>query len=147
MSALPFDRELPPRQTRRPGAQYWTRVASWLRPPHRKSSMQEWDALSIEERFRLAADIGLNEPELAWGIRQSAGSGELSVVLSRLTRRGVTCSLGVLRDMQRVCNLCKEHARCRRWLARAEPNAVVPSYCPNISTLSALRQPVRKVKQ
>ncbi|HEX6959732.1 MAG TPA: DUF6455 family protein [Ferrovibrio sp.] len=116
------------------------RLAAWLRPSRRKATVQEWDNLSVEERFRLTADIGLSEPEMGWAIHHGAGSGELSVIMARLAKRGVTCSLGVLRDMQRVCNLCKEHARCRVWLARAEPNAMFPDYCPNAITLASLRQ-------
>lgn len=132
---------LPPlREAASVGASYLDRIASWLRPE--TPTAREWSTLTVEDRFRMAADIGVSEPELANAVYRGGDSRELRAVLTRNANRGLAaCSLGVLRDMQRVCSLCVERARCREWLARSFDNtAAYPPFCPNADTLASLRK-------
>jgi hypothetical protein len=43
-----------------------------------------------------------------------------------------------LRDLQRVCTLCKSHRRCAWDFAHGAPLPTWERYCPNAGTLTAL---------
>ena len=43
-----------------------------------------------------------------------------------------------LRDLQRVCTLCKSHRRCARDFAGKAATETWNEYCPNTDTLAAL---------
>jgi hypothetical protein len=43
------------------------------------------------------------------------------------------------RDMQRLCSLCESKGRCERDLSRNPRDEIWSYYCPNASTIDALR--------
>lgn len=112
---------------------------SWIVDHWRRlAARNEWDALSAEERGRIAQDLAVTEWDMTALVRDGGGCAELDVVLRRTGLTGMMPQ-SALRDMQRVCALCPQRARCRAWLAAAGSDAV-PSFCPNRSELSALRE-------
>lgn len=119
------------------GSRYWNRIVNWFNPEG--PAAREWLSMTPEDRFRLAADIGLSEPEVTFSIRRGHDSRQLAAILARAVNRGVSCSLGVMRDMQRTCGLCVRRSDCRAWQAKAPLVDAYPPFCPNGSVIDALK--------
>lgn len=115
--------------------------AQWFRAIIKGHAQRsEWAALPAGDRLLLAADIGISQAEVDSAVHSSSGSRELVSLLGRPAFRRTRCSLGVLRDMQRVCGSCTSHDRCRSWQASACSIARWPAFCPNGYTLASLRR-------
>jgi hypothetical protein len=52
--------------------------------------------------------------------------------------------LGVLRDLQRVCSLCKNKSECACELARGSADTTYAEFCPNADTLRALQSTMQE---
>jgi hypothetical protein len=96
----------------------------------------------IEERARLARDIGVSEPELcALSGKRADSAALLSQRLDQLELNPAdirnTQPL-VLRDLQRVCSLCASKRKCRHDFAARPWSRAWRRYCPNALTLDAL---------
>src|SRR6476619_1774787 len=48
----------------------------------------------------------------------------------------------VLRDMERVCTLCRHKRQCERELAAGTATEHYERYCPNASTIDGLGKPI-----
>lgn len=49
----------------------------------------------------------------------------------------------IVRDMQRVCSLCRDKPHCHSELAAGTAAEHYKEYCPNASTIEALGEPVK----
>ncbi|MCA1400490.1 hypothetical protein [Bradyrhizobium sp. BRP56] len=100
----------------------------------------EFALLTAREVDEIAHELNLSTPDLRALARQQ-GSPEL--LRKRLEHAGLSEQMlassycDVLRDLQRVCGLCREKTRCAEDLAR-ERRASPAKYCPNEMTLTAL---------
>ncbi|MHC2256447.1 hypothetical protein [Bradyrhizobium embrapense] len=100
----------------------------------------EFDLMTPREVDEIAQELNLSTPDLR-ALAREQGSPELlgkrleHAGLSEQTLASSHCD--VLRDLQRVCGLCQEKARCADDLAR-ERRASPARYCPNEMTLTAL---------
>ncbi|MCP1966594.1 hypothetical protein [Bradyrhizobium elkanii] len=100
----------------------------------------EFDLLTAREVDEIAHELNLSTPDLR-ALAREQGSPEL--LRKRLEHAGLSEQMlassycDVLRDLQRVCGLCREKARCAADLAR-ERRASPARYCPNELTLTAL---------
>ncbi|WP_172646819.1 hypothetical protein [Bradyrhizobium elkanii] len=100
----------------------------------------EFDLLTAREIDEVAHELNLPTSDLR-ALAREQGSPEL--LSKRLDHAGLSEQMlassycDVLRDLQRVCGLCREKARCAADLAR-ERRASPARYCPNELTLTAL---------
>ncbi|WP_194460749.1 hypothetical protein [Bradyrhizobium sp. CCBAU 53421] len=100
----------------------------------------EFDLLTPREVDEIAHELNLSTPDLRALAREQGSPKLLSkrlehAGLSEQTLASSHCD--VLRDLQRVCGLCREKVRCAEDLAR-ERRASPAKYCPNEMTLTAL---------
>jgi hypothetical protein len=109
--------------------------------------MSRWDemgALSSHEIEEIARDLHVSTSDLLSLSRQSPGSVVLldrRLVQSGLSRDDLTARRGdALRDLERVCGLCRAKDRCAKDLEAASEVEQAPQYCPNELTLRALAQ-------
>ena len=104
------------------------------------SRCREFDLMTDREVDEIAHELNLSTSDLR-ALARERGSPEL--LSKRLEHAGLSEQLlasshcDVLRDLQRVCGLCREKARCTADLAR-ERRASPAKYCPNELTLTAL---------
>lgn len=119
-------------------------VADWWRNLRsRRAAMGELNRCGDDEADHIARDIGVSSSEL----RTLAGKWPNSADL--LSQRIAAVGLKtenvrqteprVLQDLQRVCTLCAERARCEHDLDQDPGDRVWRGYCPNVATLDALR--------
>ncbi|WP_210340426.1 hypothetical protein [Bradyrhizobium sp. CCBAU 51753] len=100
----------------------------------------EFDLMAAREVDEIAHELNLSTSDLR-ALAREQGSPEL--LSKRLEHAGLSeqslasSHCDVLRDLQRVCGLCREKARCAADLAR-ERRASPAKYCPNELTLTAL---------
>ena len=100
----------------------------------------EFDLMTAREVDEIAHELNLPASDLR-ALARGRGSPEL--LYKRLKHAGLSeqalasSHSDVLRDLQRVCGLCRETARCAGDLAR-ERRASPAKYCPNEFTLTAL---------
>lgn len=104
------------------------------------SRRREFARMTLQEVDEIARELGLSASDLH-ALSRERGAPDL--LRRRLAHAGVSDEAlarshsDVLRDLQRVCGLCREKARCAADLAR-EKRASPAKYCPNELTLSAL---------
>lgn len=109
----------------------------------RAGGIQEWQALGVADRRRMAQDLGLSGGDLGVLIAGSGGAAELDELLRRLELQHTVAMRGALPDMQRVCGLCRNRSDCRDWLAvpaEVRDDAALPYFCPNREELEVLRE-------
>jgi len=100
----------------------------------------EFDLMTAREVDEIAHELNLPTSDLR-ALARERGSPEL--LHKRLEHAGLSEEVlaashsDVLRDLQRVCGLCREKPRCAADLAR-ERRASPARYCPNEMTLTAL---------
>ncbi len=119
---------------------HWFR--NWLSA---RTTMLELDQTGAGETARMAHDLGMSSADLV----NLAGRGPDAADL--LPRRLEQLHLDpgalaqtqpeVVRDMQRLCSMCRSHGRCARDLAHNPEDAAWRDYCPNALTLDALQKP------
>ncbi|WP_157860919.1 hypothetical protein [Bradyrhizobium viridifuturi] len=108
------------------------------------SRQREFDLMSAREVDEIAHELNLPTSDLR-ALARRGGSPEL--LKKRLEHAGLSeealalSNSDVLRDLQRVCGLCRETARCAADIAR-ERRASPAKYCPNEFTLVALTRDV-----
>ncbi|TWB93156.1 hypothetical protein FBZ93_111195 [Bradyrhizobium macuxiense] len=100
----------------------------------------EFDLMTAREVDTIAQELNLPASDLR-ALARGRGSPELlnkRLEHASLSERALASSNSdVLRDLQRVCGLCREKRRCAADLAR-ERRASPARYCPNELTLTAL---------
>ena len=100
----------------------------------------EFDLMTPREVDEISHELNLSTSDLR-ALACEQGSPEL--LSKRLEHAGLSEQMlasshcDVLRDLQRVCGLCREKTRCAEDLAR-ERRASPAKYCPNELTLTAL---------
>ena len=114
--------------------------ADWLK--HR-SELNEIRQLDRGEFDRIAADLEISSRDLDELVRRgSHAADELPLLLKVLDIDEAALDRTqpmMLRDMERVCTLCGEKARCDRDLAAGTSAENFSSYCPNVSTINELK--------
>jgi|GraSoiStandDraft_44_1057316.scaffolds.fasta_scaffold207014_2 hypothetical protein len=113
----------------------------WRRLKKRQDNLNELAACDIED---LARDVGITRSELhilagRWPDESNLLSRRLGVIgLEQFAQTEPQ----VVRDLQRVCGQCDIGSRCERDLD--DPNdRSWREYCPNVTTLDALRSEER----
>ena len=117
-------------------------MLAWCRAWFERSSESDFGCCDEAEIERIASDIRMSVSEL----REVASKGPWAADL--LLRRMAALDLdpkevtrtepAAMRDLQRVCTVCKSHKRCALDFARRAPQAAWERYCPNTGTLTAL---------
>jgi Family of unknown function (DUF6455) len=118
-------------------------VAQWWQNWTRKNSSSELEYYSGEDMQGLARDLSISVAELRELARYGPDQADL------LRRRMVALGLDpvalarsdgvVLRDLQRLCTMCRSHSRCARDLASTDPvSEDWQDYCPNAAMLKML---------
>lgn len=115
----------------------------WRRRRPLACSLTELDACDRQEIERIADGFGMSATELRMLASRgppAAGLLPLRMAALHLDPQELACTDGLLlRDMQRLCATCDSHRRCGKDLARDPDDPVWEQYCPNASTLGALR--------
>ena len=121
-------------------------IADWWQRWRRKmSERQELENLGPDELARYAQDIGLSSADLH--VLADRGRADTSLLYRRMNclhidrEELVRTDMATLRDMQRLCSLCRAHGRCARELADEDADPAWQNwrdYCPNSTTLTIL---------
>ena len=99
---------------------------------------------SADDVARIAADLNINQSELAAVAERGPGAADLLQKL--LVALGIDPKdidhrdPAVMRDLQRSCVMCDEKRRCKFDLANGVAADNFRDYCPNAHTLDALLQ-------
>jgi hypothetical protein len=118
-------------------------IGTWWRNwTNSRAALFEVESLGDAELARVADDAGLSASQL----RTLAGKWPDSADL--LSQRLAALQLdeaavrqtepGVLRDLERVCSLCREKPHCGHDIDRNPIDPEWRTYCPNVETLDAL---------
>jgi hypothetical protein len=119
-----------------PFAEWWRRHALI------NGNMSDLDAFSPAEMAHIAQDVGVSAGELRVLARHGSDAAHLlerrldALGLSSAELANTACAQ--LRDMERLCTLCRSKNRCQRDLAADPGDSVWRRYCPNEETLTAL---------
>jgi len=120
------------------------KVTTWLR--HWKDAGAARDELGrcgCDEVARMAQDFGLSSAELGELARQGPDAAmRLPQMLAALGIDGTAINRdepAVMRDLERLCSLCERKRECSNELAGDDVKATYHDFCPNASTLDALR--------
>lgn len=115
----------------------------WRNWTSRRAAIRELDCCGDAETAHIARDVGLGAAELRtlagkWPDRSDLLSRRISAI-GLQTDQIQGAEPQVMRDLQRVCTQCDGRSRCERDLNRDESDRAWRDYCPNVSTLDALR--------
>jgi hypothetical protein len=117
--------------------------AGWLR--HRRE-LNEIRRLDRTDFDRIASDLRVSPDDLDELVRQGQhASDEMPKMLEQLgidAQRLDEAYPLLVRDMERVCALCRDKAQCHRDLANGTAAEHYHAYCPNSSTLETLDRTV-----
>jgi hypothetical protein len=113
--------------------------AGWLKHRRELNEMRQLDRTDFD---RIANDLRIAPDDLEELVRHGRhAADELPKMLEQLgiseERLGQVQPL-LLRDMERVCSLCKEKAHCHRDLADGTAAENYHGYCGNAATLESL---------
>ena len=106
------------------------------------SSLAALDALGPSEMARMAQDVGIPASDLRALAQHCSDAADL--LERRLDAFGMKASELIhtapaeLRDMERLCTLCRSKGRCARDLAADPSDPVWRQYCPNEETIVSL---------
>jgi hypothetical protein len=112
--------------------------AAWLQ---RRRDRAELNALDVEERDRVAHDLGVGAPELEYLVRVAHDPIELPRMMAAI---GIDeealkrAQPALRRELERVCSLCESTTLCRHELADGTAGVSYPYFCPNAEELKAL---------
>jgi hypothetical protein len=117
-------------------------MLAWCRARFKGSSESDFGCCAEAEIERMAKDLRMSTSELRAVAKKGPKAADL------LLRRMADLDLdptevarlepAALRDLQRVCTLCKSHRRCAWDFARGASPPTWDRYCPNTDTLAAL---------
>jgi hypothetical protein len=119
-------------------------VSNWLR--NWRSKRARWTELAScgrDEAERIAHDLNLTAPDLcALTSKDSDAADLLPRRISALHMDAteiVRTEPQVMRDLQRLCTLCESKGHCAHDLDQGVTTAEWKRYCPNVTTLLALK--------
>lgn len=123
-------------------------VTDWWRNWRgRRAAIEELNRCGEDETAHIARDVGVSQSELQTLAGRWPNSADLlsqRIVAVGLQADGIRAAEPqVLRDLQRVCTHCAERSRCEHDLNRDKSDRVWRDYCPNVTTLDALRSEER----
>jgi hypothetical protein len=119
------------------------KFADWLK--HRRE-LNEIRQLNRTDFDLIASDLRVSPNDLDELVRLGQGAEELPRLLKKLgiSEGDLTRTASMLvRDMQRVCGLCRHKAQCDHELAAGTAAAHYQDYCPNAPTIGSLGEPVK----
>jgi len=117
-------------------------LAAWWRQHANHGVCDNFAALSSEEIARIAQDVGLSASELRTLSGYCADAADL--LDRRLSAVGLDPKElahtvpAEMRDMERLCTLCRSKGRCARDLGADPDDPVWRQYCPNEATITQL---------
>jgi hypothetical protein len=117
-------------------------AAWWRRRSIINENLADLDALNPTEMAHMAQDLGIAPGELRALARHSTDAADL--LKKRLHALGLSRAElakmpnAGLRDMERLCTLCRAKGRCAHDLATDPDDPVWHRYCPNEQTLTSL---------
>ncbi|MGJ5177848.1 hypothetical protein ACQR16_11770 [Bradyrhizobium oligotrophicum] len=113
--------------------------AQWLRHRRELSELRQLDRDDFE---RIATDLQVTPADLDALVRHGEhAADELPLMLKALGIDEAALSRAepvVLRDMERVCAMCKDKPRCHRDLAAGKAGEHYEDYCLNAPTIDHL---------
>jgi transcriptional regulator with XRE-family HTH domain len=113
--------------------------AQWLKHRRELSEIRQMDREDFE---RIAGDLRISPGELDELVRRGPHAADkLPQMLKALGIDEAALSRSeplVLRDMERVCAMCKDKPRCHRDLAAGTAGAHYEEYCLNAPTIDHL---------
>jgi len=119
--------------------------ADWLKHRRELSELRQMDRADFD---RIADDLQVSPGELDQLVRHGPhAADELPVMLKALgidARKLARAEPMLLRDMERVCAMCKQKARCDRDLIAGTAAEHYESYCLNAPTIDRLDRTVTK---
>jgi len=117
-------------------------MLAWCRAWFKGGSESDFGCCGEAEIERMAKDVRMSVSELRAVVRKGPKAADLllrRMAALDLDPKEVAClEPAALRDLQRVCTLCKSHRRCASDFAHDAPLSAWESYCPNADTLAAL---------
>lgn len=115
-----------------------TALRRWRRHVPRNVDLALCDPL---EKAQIARDIGVSSDELGQLAKSDSGAADQlrqrMAALDLDAKEVERVSPAIMRDMQRLCTLCKKHRQCARDLARNASDPVWKEYCPNLEPLTS----------
>ncbi|WP_441233114.1 DUF6455 family protein [Bradyrhizobium sp. 930_D9_N1_4] len=115
--------------------------AAWLKHHRELNEMRRLDRSDFD---RIASDLRIAPGDLEELVRHGKhAADELPQLLERLgidNERLQRAQPLLLRDMERVCSLCQQKARCNLELVTGAVVENYPGYCGNASTLESLER-------
>ena len=116
-------------------------VADWLKHRRELNEVRQLDRFEFD---RIAADLEISSSELEELARRGLhAADEFPLLLKALEIDEASLERMyplVLRDMERVCSLCRHKERCDMDLADGTSAEYFSSYCPNESTIKQLER-------
>ena len=113
----------------------------WLKHRRELKEMREMDAASFD---RIAGELRMSSTDLEALVRRGPhAADELPKMLAALGVDQDSLARSeplVLRDMERVCTLCRHKRQCDRELAAGTAAEHYETYCLNASTIDGLGQ-------
>lgn len=112
----------------------------------RRRKMSELRRLGRTDLDRIAGDLRVSSNDLSKLVEFGRGAGELSALLKKLGIKKsdlVQTEPLMVRDMERVCGLCRHKSKCDHELAAGTAAEHYQDYCPNAYTIRALREPAK----
>lgn len=120
------------------------RLADWLRRmEERRAAGRELEMLPPAERDAIAQELGISVEDL-YAVADKPHDGA-DLLFRRMAALKIDRTMiaqempTVMQDLERLCSLCSDRARCVGDLERDNADPAWKLYCPNSATLSALR--------
>lgn len=104
----------------------------------------ELSQLPEGEVGRIAHELGLSEDELTNLAAKGPHASDL--LYERMNALGVSrtdvdrMGWGVIRDLEKSCSCCADKGQCKKDLAAHPDDPVWKDYCPNATSLEAIRR-------
>jgi hypothetical protein len=115
-------------------------VGGWFGKHSRTSRpAEDFDRCSVEELVAIAKDLGISACELRGLAAKGSGAADLvGTLLTELRVERTALDPSIMRDLQRLCIVCRQKSRCQRELTKGTVAEHFREFCPNAFTLSAL---------
>ena len=129
-----------------PGINFFIeRFSDWLQHRRELNEMRQLDRTDFD---RLAADLEISPGDLDELVRRGPhASQELPMMLKALgiSERALERAQPLLlRDMERVCSMCRHKRQCDRDLIDGTAAGHYEGYCPNAQTIGELQGTPRR---
>jgi len=117
-------------------------LLNWCRAWIERGAGSDFGCCDEGDIERMARDMRMSASELRAVSKRGPNAADLlqcrMAALDLDSKEVTRTEPAAMRDLQRVCTLCKSHKRCAWDFARRAPLAAWDRYCPNTGTLTAL---------